>query len=242
MDKPITRYINTMPKLTLSMVVKNEEGRYLKSCLEKAREYIDNAVIIDDGSTDNTVEIIKNALDGIPLTLILNKTSTFATEGLLRKQQWDETIKTNPDWILFLDGDEIFEDNFKFGIRTLLENQEFDCYNFRLYDMWDEEYYRSDRLWYAHRTFRPFLIRYQKNFEYKFNYSNQHCGRMPNNVMELLSCNCNYRLKHYGWAREEDRIKKYERYKTLDKDGVYGNMEQYESILDKDPKLEKWVE
>lgn len=36
------------------MIVKNEENRYLKKVLEALRHYIDEAVIIDDGSTDQT--------------------------------------------------------------------------------------------------------------------------------------------------------------------------------------------
>ena len=108
--------------------------------------------------------------------------------------------------------------------------------------MWNENYFRSDKFWYAHRTYRTFLIRYQPNFEYKFNERNQHCGRTPENVEELVYKNSTLRLKHYGWSREVDRINKYNRYLTLDKDGVYGNKEQYESILDEEPKLEKWIE
>ena len=40
------------PKLTLSMVVKNEGDRYHKSALEAHKDFIDAAVIIDDGSID----------------------------------------------------------------------------------------------------------------------------------------------------------------------------------------------
>ena len=106
-------------KLTLSMVVKNEGNRFLKEVLISAKEYIDNAVIIDDGSIDNTVEIIEDILKDIPYKLIKNNESKFSNEVSLRRQQWNETIKTNPDWIVFLDADEIFEDKFKDYIRVL---------------------------------------------------------------------------------------------------------------------------
>ena len=227
-------------KLTLSMVVKNEGNRYLKEVLESAKEYIDNAVIIDDGSTDNTVDIIKNILGDIPYKLVKNEVSKFSNEVELRKQQWNETIKINPDWVLFLDADEIFEDRFKDYVKELMENTEVDGYLFRLYDFWDKDHYREDNLWYAHNTYRLFLIRYQENFKYLFKEASQHCGRMPYNCMNLPYLTTTLRLKHYGWSREEDRIEKYNRYMTLDPNGEFGSLEQYKSILDKNPNLIKW--
>lgn len=229
-------------KLTLSMVVKNESGRYLERALKAHREFIDNAVIIDDGSTDDTIEICKSILKDIPLTIIENKNSKFSNEVELRKQQWYETIATNPDWILFLDADEIFEDKFKYQVREMMKNIDIDCYIFRLFDFWDENNYRSDNLWYAHNTYRAFMIRYQKNFKYEFKESNQHCGRIPQNVMNLPYAKSELRLKHYGWSREEDRIKKYARYMLLDPEGREGSLEQYKSILDPNPILAKWNE
>ncbi|MFE6078574.1 hypothetical protein ACFVQB_29420 [Paenibacillus sp. NPDC057886] len=49
-------------------------------------------------------------------------------------------------------------------------------------------------------------------------------------------------MKYYGWARAEDRIRKYERYQALDPDARYGWKEQYESILDAEPRLLQWSE
>ena len=239
---PIVRKVREVPKLTLSMIVKNEEHRYLKQMLEKCREYIDNAVIIDDNSTDNTIALCKEVLDGIPVKIVTNDKSKFANETTLRKQQWFETIATNPDWILFLDADEIFEDSFKYHIETMLENYDADGYIFRLFDFWDDGHYRDDKLWCAHLTYRPFLIRYQKNFNYKFTETPQHCGRLPENVLELPYLKSNLRLKHYGWAKEEDRITKYNRYMKLDPSGKYGSMDQYISILDPRPNLVLWNE
>ena len=55
----IIRNISLDNKLTLSMIVKNEENRYLERALKEHKKYIDSAVIIDDGSTDRTCRYSK---------------------------------------------------------------------------------------------------------------------------------------------------------------------------------------
>ncbi|MDR1663887.1 MAG: glycosyltransferase family 2 protein [Clostridiales bacterium] len=228
--------------LRLSMVVKNEEHRYLKRVLESALRYIDDAVIIDDASDDGTAALCREILKGIPHRIIENRVSKFQNEWELRTQQWDETVKDDPDWMLFLDADEIFEESFAEGVKALTEQEEYYLYSFRLYDFWDEAHYREDALWQAHQFYRPFLLRYAKGFPYEFKKSSQHCGRMPSNVFQQPNALSDYRVKHYGWAREDDRLAKYNRYMALDPNGADGSLLQYLSILDKEPALIKWEE
>jgi glycosyltransferase involved in cell wall biosynthesis len=229
-------------KLTLSMIVKNEANRYLRQALTKHRAFIDKAVIIDDGSTDDTVELCKEVLEGIPLHIIENKTSTFANEVELRKLQWEETVSTNPDWILNLDADEIFEDRFANQVKDILQQKIYDAMYFRLYDMWDETHYREDTYWQAHKFYRPFMIRYQPALEYVWKETPQHCGRFPTNIYHFPYFCHPARIKHLGWSSVKDRENKYERYMDMDPEGRYGWMEQYDSILDKDPHLIPWEE
>lgn len=225
-------------QITLSMIVKNEEHRYLSRVLTSLRGHIHAAVIIDDGSTDNTIALCKELLKDIPLHIIENDHSMFASEVDLRKKQWQETIKTNPDWILNLDADEILEESFWDSSQTLIDDPNYDFYAFRLFDLWTETHYRDDRHWSAHNTYRPFLMRYQPGFNYRWNEIPQHCGRFPMNTFAFPMAKSEYRVKHLGWATANDRLHKYNRYQTLDPDAIYGIKAQYESILDLNPKLE----
>ncbi|WML35489.1 glycosyltransferase [Clostridium sp. OS1-26] len=228
--------------LTLCMLVKNEADRYLENVLKYAAQYIDRAVILDDGSTDNTVEVCKRILKDIPLTIVSNKVSGFNNEVNLRKQLWDMAVKTNPDWILCLDADEIFEDKVKYEITNLINQPYYDYYDFRLYDFWDKEHYREDKYWCAHKYYRSFLVRYQPNFIYVWNETPVHCGRLPLNIYNLPGAISNLRIKHYGWCNEKERIEKYDRYMSHDPEGRYGVVEQYDSILDEIPNLVEWKE
>lgn len=164
----------------------------------------------------------------------------FASEVDLRKKQWFETIKTNPDWILNLDADEILEESFWDSSQTLIDDPHYDFYAFRLFDLWTETHYRDDRHWGAHKTYRPFLMRYQPGFNYRWNEIPQHCGRFPMNTFAFPMAKSEYRIKHLGWATEKDRLHKYNRYQTLDPEALYGIKAQYESILDPNPKLKSF--
>jgi len=234
--------IPKQPRITLSMIMRNEAKRYLRPMLESAREYITDAVIIDDASTDNSVELCRNILQGIPLTIIQNESSKFSNEVELRKQQWEETIKTNPDWILNLDTDEIFENAFKYEVKKLISNPDVDAYYFRLFDFWDKSCYREDHWWFAHQHFQCLLVRYKPEIGYEWKETPLHCGRFPITVYHFQGARSQMRLKHFGWARPEDREKKYLRYKESDPLGTYGHLGQYESILDPHPNLVEWIE
>jgi len=173
-------------KLILSMVIKNEADRYLRRALQAHREYIDGAVIIDDGSTDASADICREELAGIPLRLVKNEASLFANEVMLRKQQWAETLRADPAWILNLDADEIFEEGFAEQLDSILTNQtEYDAVYFRLYDMWTETHYREDDYWQAHLYYRPFLVRYRPGVVYTWRKTPQHCGRLPLTIQEF---------------------------------------------------------
>lgn len=229
-------------KLTLTMVAKNEGNRYLKQAVEAHRQYIDEAVIIDDGSSDNTIALCLDTLQGIPVRLIRNVQSKFSNEIDLRKQQWEETLKSDPDWILNMDADEIFEKRFSVEVRQLITQTDMDMFCFRLYDFWSETHYREDQYWRSHLSFRPFLVRFQPNLNYQWKETPQHCGRFPENIFQLPHALSDLRLKHYGWAKPEHRLEKYQRYILLDPQAKYGWKEQYDSIMDENPKLIKWEE
>jgi glycosyltransferase involved in cell wall biosynthesis len=223
------------------MAVRNEEDRYLRQVLEHAKQYIDKFVIIDDASTDNTIDIIESALAGTEYVLIRNDKSLFENEVMLRKKQWNCTIATNPDWIMFLDADDMLDDEIIRVKKWLMDNNSVDAYCFRLYDFWKDGYYRDDEYWSAHHRYTPFMIRYQPYFKYRFKNFRQHCGRMPKNILMLPFVNLpTIKVKHFGWLRDDDKINKYNRYRLLDPNGKFGNLKQYDSILDKEPNLVKF--
>ncbi len=87
------------PTLSLCMIVKDEE-EFLPRCLESVKDYVDEMVIVDTGSTDRTVEIAKN---------YGAKIYHHAWENSFCKARNYSLQYATSDWILILDADEEIE-------------------------------------------------------------------------------------------------------------------------------------
>jgi len=83
-------------RLTLSMIVRNEENR-LRDCLESIKNIADEMVIVDTGSTDQTLEIARQYNAKIYHFDWVNDFSAARNFAL---------SKSTGKWILYLDADE----------------------------------------------------------------------------------------------------------------------------------------
>jgi len=84
------------PTLSLCMIVKNEE-KFLPGCLESVKGFVDEIIIVDTGSTDNTIEIAKR---------FGAKVYHHAWENSFCKARNYSLKYATCDWILILDADE----------------------------------------------------------------------------------------------------------------------------------------
>lgn len=85
--------------LTLCMIVKNEENN-LKKCLLNIYPFIDEIIIVDTGSTDNTKLIAAQYTDKIYDYIWCNDFSKARNFSI---------SKASNDWVLILDADEIID-------------------------------------------------------------------------------------------------------------------------------------
>ena len=85
-----------MKTLSLCMITKNEE-KNLKICLDSVKDYVDEIIIVDTGSTDKTLDIAKSYTDKV-----FNHQWNYDFSEARNKS----LEKATKDWILFLDADE----------------------------------------------------------------------------------------------------------------------------------------
>jgi glycosyltransferase involved in cell wall biosynthesis len=87
-----------MPKIIACMPAFNEE-KYIGTLVLKTRQYVDEVIVVDDGSTDNTVEISKLA----GAKVIQHKTNKGY--GAAIQSIFAEAKKIDPDILVILDAD-----------------------------------------------------------------------------------------------------------------------------------------
>lgn len=98
-----------MSAISLSMIVKNE-SEYLAECLESVKDIVNEIIVVDTGSEDETVEI------------------AHAHGAKVYHYKWNNDFsgarnfalsKSNNDWVLYLDADERLDENSKDELKKL---------------------------------------------------------------------------------------------------------------------------
>ncbi|MDB9822551.1 glycosyltransferase [Deltaproteobacteria bacterium] len=82
--------------ISCCMIVKNEE-QFLEKCLASVNDYVDEIIVVDTGSTDNTVEIAKRFTD---------KVYYHPWENSFSKARNQALQYATCEWIFQIDGDE----------------------------------------------------------------------------------------------------------------------------------------
>jgi glycosyltransferase involved in cell wall biosynthesis len=103
-----------MIKITFSIIVKNEE-KNLPRCLDSVKELVDEIVVLDTGSTDNTVAIAKNYGAKVHYFKWCNDFAIARNKAL----QY-----LTGDWVLVLDADEVLTPEVIPLIREVIEDRD----------------------------------------------------------------------------------------------------------------------
>jgi glycosyltransferase involved in cell wall biosynthesis len=119
---PTTASVPADGTLPLSVLIPvRNESRNLPRCLEAIQGWADEIVVVDSGSTDETVAIAEAA----GATVI-----QFEYQGgWPKKRQWAlDTHNWENEWILLLDADEILTEELKQEISEAIKDERYDGY------------------------------------------------------------------------------------------------------------------
>jgi glycosyltransferase involved in cell wall biosynthesis len=148
--------------LVAALRVKNETW-VIRYTLAALSEFVDKIVVIDDGSTDDTVEVCRE----------FPKVVEIFCNGFRNENRVDEARDWNrmttlarrhgAEWILYTDADEMLEPAVKDFVRKLPELRMYDMIRFRKVSPWKGiEVYRTDKARFDHRasdTLNPIIAR-----------------------------------------------------------------------------------
>jgi len=206
-------------KLTAGLRVKNGQP-WAEECLSSLSELVDEIVILDDGSTDDTVAICRSYPK---VTRLVRWAKSFFHEGLDRNVVLALAKDTEPDWLLMMDIDELFEDRVRAALPDLLGQEEYAVWGFRMLHFWrGKEHFRVDGKWGEETRghIHPRLFRNQPGLYYPPQpIHGAHIlgveGRAA--LAEVFIC-------HYGYAYWDEVVAKYERYRQVDPGGDYEHL------------------
>jgi glycosyltransferase involved in cell wall biosynthesis len=240
----VTRKVvkNKRQNLVGMMLTHNDDRRYLERVVENSLKFCDELVILDDHSIDGTRKILTDLKVDYPSRLfIYSAVSSWDNEPMLRAELLIDALQRNPDWVIAIDSDELYENGMSREVEILMNQDDFDWAGFRFYDMWDdEEHYRDDDIWPAGVGYAPRMFRVNCVKEYIWSDKKRHCGSIPENVIKLQGTHSPIRVKHLGYVKAKDRQEKFKEKKRDDPENKYYSQEVYLSIISKDNKLVKW--
>ena len=204
---------------------------FAKRWLENIGSLVDEIVVVDNGSTDGTFEILK----AHPKVVLIERTEGF-DEGRDKNMLYAMARRRKADWLFWLDVDEIFEEAFtREKLLNLITKKKVKRYFFRRFHFVDEENYNSEWYWLKYCSSPDRVLwRDQKSgyFEnIKFN------NALVKGIKGKTTIS-HFRLKHLGYIYKDEVKKKIDNYRSIDP-----SLEKtYQSIQFTGEHKAKWLE
>jgi glycosyltransferase involved in cell wall biosynthesis len=226
------------------MITRNEADRHLPRVLDHLSRWVDEIVVLDDASTDDTTGVCR----ACPKVSVVerNPEALFpVNEAQLRAKLWGLLPVRRPDWVLAIDADELFADRIIGEARSLIDQDDYDAVDFRMFDFWGgETLFRVDGHWNPWNRFNRLLVRYKPGERYAWPKRRIHCGRLPVQCRDYAHYCSDIRVKHLGWTNPADFERKYRFYRQKDLEAFGKTSDHTESILaaPRTVRLEEWVE
>lgn len=182
-DKYRMYYLIGKSKISASMIVK-DEGKYIRNCLESIKDFVDEIVVVDTGSTDNTKEICKQYTDKVYDYKWKNSFADARNFALSK-------CSSACDWVFRIDGDEEAPLDLKINMYNTMLNGEADAYLIPIYN------FQSDGTKPISTTLR--LFKKHKDIQYTGRVHEEIDGCLKQLNYSVLKINSH--LLHYGYLK-----------------------------------------
>lgn len=179
-----------MPTLSLCLITKNEENNLIY-CLESVKDVVSEIIIIDTGSTDNTIHIA-NRYGAQIFKFIWNDNFADARNEYLRYAKGD--------WILVLDADERVEADQHETLKNLIK-QPSCAYNVNIYSPLSHGKNDREEDKPFHIGDYPRLFKNIKGLKYEGRIHEQILNSMIRLNISIL--NCDLIIQHTGYSNSD---------------------------------------
>ena len=217
-----------MPKFVIMLRVK--DGVFFAeewlNCFEKLADEI---VVLDNGPTDGTLEILKKH----PKVVDIIQTEGY-NEGRDKNLLYQHVRLRNPDWCLWIDIDEIFEPQLtRAHFEKLMKNRFVNKFAFRRFHFMDRTHFAGS--WYR--------LNYSAGHD-RLMWRENRSGYFQDLIIDSpnvkgikgLKSNTNFRIKHLGYINKELVDKKAEIYRAI----IPGKEDIFQSMYLKGERPIKW--
>ena len=220
-------------KLLCLTPIRNGEP-FMEFFLPNVAQFADGLIALDDGSNDRTVEILQQH----PLVkeIIRNpvRNTYYGWDDLKNRNiLLDFAARYEPEWIIFLDVDEIIDENdFHLFTPSHLDQLSKDhAYGFRLYRMINDlHHYDKGALW----VYRMFAYKQGQQIV----GDKMHFEPIPGDIPMANWLQASARVKHLSSLTEVFRNKRYGKYQEADPRLEFQS--SYENLLDAPKNIKKW--
>ncbi len=182
--------------ISLCMIVK-DEARFLRQCLESAKDLVDEIIIVDTGSKDKTVEIAEE---------FGAKVFNFKWSNDFSAARNFSISKATKEWILVLDADETISQQDILSIKNVTKMKDLDGFFFTArnyanfqqsfnWEKYNDRYEESKKYdtWYGSEIVR--LFRNKKG--YRFNNKVNEMINVPKGKLARTGIP----IHHFAWER-----------------------------------------
>ncbi len=200
-----------------TMRIRNE-ARYIGEVIERALGVCQHIVVLSDNSSDETVPICQSFGQRVR---VIESPFTGLDEARDKNFLLGKLIALQPDWVLWIDGDEALERRGPEVIRwEIAKSQSIAAYTLRIAYIWDDPgQVRVDGLYGRMQRASLFKLSGQNVEALHFPTTgfggNLHCGNVPKGLVGETAA-LDIRLKHLGYINLDDRQRKFAWYNSVD--------------------------
>ena len=202
------------PSVVCLLPARNE-AENLPSFLDSAARVCEAVVALDDGSTDDTGDLLRESpLVADVLTNPRRETYHGWHDGHNRNRLLEAAARLNPEWIISLDADDRLDPEEAAALREFLATDAVPgCgYGFAYHRMWGEDTYDPAIYW----VFRLFAYEPGQAFTNERN----HNIPIPTAIPRAAFVRTTLRIRHYGAANEDERVARLTKYSEADPEGL----------------------